>query len=386
MIGRNVKQALLDQVEPHAGPVLSLYLDVDPANPDNTQKAYVLRAAAAMREADLDKQFIARVTAKLEQEFVITKGRSLVIFASEDPEGLFNDYYLQTRLPLLSLTDGAMATWGRPFIAPLLYVLDQKQRCAVIYVDADRVRVFEAFLGQIEEIADYVRLVDTDDWRPYRNARRSPAVGIGVAARGGAAVDAFRDRMEEASARLYRSLLPQVESNLREEDIHRVILVGLPGTVSTFHDLMSSGMQQRFVGSVAPPANPDGPPADWLPLVSDLMASAEEEHENALLDRIRESGVWGQETLGMLQDNRIHTLVVPWSPAARVFRSESGRVSAGADEAQVRNPGEEILEVPLLQVLPDLVAQSGTALEFAQGAAETRLNEEFGGLAGITRW
>ena len=37
-------------------------------------------------------------------------------------------------------------------------------------------------------------------------------------------------------------------------------------------------------------------------------------------------------------------------------------------------------------MLVDLVQASGTKLEFAEGEAEERLNEEFGGMAGLARW
>ncbi|HET8986574.1 MAG TPA: VLRF1 family aeRF1-type release factor, partial [Trueperaceae bacterium] len=242
-------------------------------------------------------------------------------------------------------------------------------------------------LGQIEELSDYVRLVDTEDWQPYRNARRSPAVGVGVAARGGADVDAYRARLEEASVRLYRAMLPAVESSIAAAEVDRVILVGLPGALGPFRDVMSTAMRGRVVGTVPPPANPDGPPRDWLPLVTDLMASIESEHEEALLDRIRESGVWGvQQTLSLLQEHRIQTLVVPWNLTQRVRRDQDGRVTAAGQVDRDLEPGETSEDVPLLEVLPGLVEQTGATLEFVEGANEVRLNDEFGGMAGVTRW
>jgi len=387
VIGQNVKRALLEQVEPHSGPVLSLYLDVNPATPDNSQKAFVLRAAEAMRAIDLDPEYIEQVTEKLAREFVIGQGRSLAIFAGEDLDELFNSYYMQTRLPFLGLSDGALARWGRPFLAPLLYALDSKERYAVIYISSDHVRLFETFLGQIEEVADYVRPLDTGDWQQYRNARRSPAVGVGVAARGGAAVDAFKDRVEEASARLYRSLMPEVEALVKAEQIDGVILSGVPGAITAFRDAMNSGMLQRVVGSVSPPANPDGPARDWLPLIADVVTKAEEQRELALLDRVRETGVWSlSETLKLLQERRLDTLVLPFVLEQRVHMAASGTVSASAVEAREASPGEAVEEVSLLEVVPALVERTGTKIEFVEGEAERRLVEEFGAIAGIKRW
>lgn len=387
MIGSNVKRALLDQVASHAGPVLSLYLDVNPANPDNTENAVALRAAEAMRGQGLDKRFVERIKSRLSQEFVRAQGRSLAIFASEDEDGLFDAYFMQTRLPLLTDNGGAIAHWGAPFVAPLLFTLDQKERYAVVYVASDRVRVFEVFLGQIEPLSDHVRAVDTDAWQPYRDARRSPAVGVGVAARGGAAVDAYRDRLEEASARLYRRLAPELEKSFAAEEIDRVILVGNPEALAAFREAIGPELQRRVVGTLPPPSNPDGSAGEWLPLVTDLVTSSEAEHETALLDRIREGGVWGfDQTLSLLQAHRLHTLVLPFSMSQTVIKGEDGRLRAGSAEAQSPASGETVEEVLLLELLPELVEATGTTVEFVEGDAEERLHDEFGGLAGITRW
>lgn len=386
MIGDNLKGAL-QAAEGHEPPVLSLYLDVDPANPDNTGNAVILRAAEAMRNLGIEKGYIDRVTTTLSKHFVIPEGRSLVIFAGEDPGDFFEAHYLHTRLPMLGRSDGALAHRGAPFTAPLHYVLDQKERYAVLSISAERVRVFEAFLGQIAEVIDYVRQADTDDWQPYRHARRSPGVGVGVAARGGADVDSFRDRMREATARLYRNLMPELERALEAVGVDRIILSGSPEAVTVFKGALSSGLQQRLAGEMPPPADPDAGAGAWLSDVRQLVAQIEEQHELALLDEVRESGVAGlHETLTLLQDHRLHTLVAPWTLEARVHRTADGRVALSAEEAAVLSSGEEVSEVPLLEVLPTLAAESGAELEFVAGEAEERLNEEFGGLAGLKRY
>lgn len=387
MIGSNLKLALLDNIAPQQGPILSLYLDVNPANPDSTGKAYVLRAASALRKLDLDKAYVAQVTEKLRQEFSRVEGRSLVIFAGPDLNTAFDAYYLQTELPFLAAEDGAIAHWGRPLVAPLLFALDQRERHAAIYVAEDRVRLFEVFLGQIEEIADYVRSVDTAEWVSYRHARRSHGIGIGVAGRGGADVDTFRARLDEASARLYRTLLPEVEKTLEEGRIDRVILLGQEASLSAFEAVLPAAIKQRVVGQLPGPANPDAPAHEWLPLVTDLVSNSEAAHEQALLDRIKESGVWGvQEVLTLLQENRLHTLVVPWSELGTAFLTDGGLVTASMAEATTLRPDETVQEISLMEVLPELVQRTGTILEFAEGPAEARLMAEFGGMAGVRRW
>jgi len=388
MIGSNLKLALLEYIESNQEPMLSLYLNVNPAHPDNTMGAFILRGAEAMRQAGVDKEYIDKITDKLSTDFTRAEGRTLALYAGEDPAQQFDAYFLQTSLPFLEEDAGALAHWGKPLVAPLLFVLDQRERYAVVYVASDRVRVFEAFLGQIEEHVDFVRSVDTEDWVDLRNARRSPGVGVpGVAARGGADVDRFQDRMDEATARLYRDLLPRLEKLVDDERMDRLILVGLKPAVNALQEHMNDKMAKRVVGTVPPPSNPDAPASEWLPLVEEMIQEAEVQHELELLDKVREGGVWGlQQTLTLLQDNRLHTVVVPWSELQTVWRTASGRVAATAEEAQALRPDEAVAEVRLIEVLVDLVQASGTKLEFAEGEAEERLNEEFGGMAGLARW
>lgn len=387
MIGSNLKLALTEHIDTKADPVLSLYLNVNPSHPDNTQGAFVLRAAEAMRGAGVAKDYIDRITDRLSKEFSRPEGRTLVIFAGQDPAKQFDAYYLQTDLPFLEASDGVIAHWGRALVAPLLFVLDQRERYGVLYVATDRARMFEAFLGQVDELLDFVRNVDTDDWTPLREARRNPRMGLGVAARGGADVDSFQDRMEEATARMYRGLLPQIEKLVDQERMDRLILVGQAPALSAVQGNLSPKLQERLAGTLPPPTNPDAPAHEWQPLVQELIAQTELKFEMQLMDKVREGGVWGvQETLNMLQDGRLHTWLVPWSQAQPVWLTFSGRVAATLEEAEALRPGDEVAEVRLMEVLADLVQQSGTILEFAEGKAEERLNAEFGGMAGITRW
>ncbi len=384
MIGANLKRALDESIARHETPLLSLYLDVNPANPDNTGKAYVLRAAEAMRRVGLGKDYISSVTDKLSKEHVIPEGRSLVVFAGQDTDELFQSHYLQSRLPLLGRTDGALAHWGAPFTAPLLYLLDQRERHAVIYVSEDRVRVLEAFLGQIADVSDHERQADTDEWQPYRHARRSPGVGASVAARGGADVDRYQDRLREASARHYRSLMPELEKALEREGVDRVILMGTPAPSAAFEETMSAGIRKRVTARLPAPPDPDAAAHEWLPLVKDVIDEAEAQRELALLDRARESGVAGRhETLSLLQQHRLRTVLVPWVLNDTVYQTESGHVALSEEEAGVLYPGEPVTQVRLLEVLPGLAADSGAAIEFTDGPAEQRLLDEFGGMAGL---
>jgi len=77
---------------------------------------------------------------------------------------------------------------------------------------------------------------------------------------------------------------------------------------------------------------------------------------------------------------------VPWSGLGDGYLTAGGWVAASLAEAEALRPGETVEAVSLLEVLPALVQQTGTVLEFVHGPAEERLMSEFAGMAGLRRW
>jgi hypothetical protein len=87
-----------------------------------------------------------------------------------------------------------------------------------------------------------------------------------------------------------------------------------------------------------------------------------------------------------LQMGRLHLLLAPWRLERAVWRCASGAVAVDPEAAQAFCPGQLVKQVRLQDLLPDLAVAHGARLEFVQGDAETRLLQEFGGLAGLARW
>lgn len=387
MIGSNLLNILHEQITAYPEPVLSLYLDVNPANHANEQKAYVLHAREALQKLPLDKDFIEKILFRLSQELVIPQGRTLIIFAGAVPEKLFEAHYLQADLPLLDLTDGALARWGAPFTAPLEFALDQQERYALLYVSEEHMRLFEVFLGQIEELADFARVVDTNEWHDFRLGRRHASMNGFAAARANGNISRADSRLEYATEQVYRALLPQLTEILKKQSINRIILLGLPEAMTTFENLLPIDLRKLVVARLPGPPTADAAAPEWLGLVANTIKQVEEQHEEKLLDQIRETGVWGfDETLRMLQDRRINLLVAPWHVSGFVLRGDDGRIAFSDEEARTVFAGEKYQAVPVMDVLPDLISEGNAKLEFVEGASEARLNSDFGGLAGIKRW
>ncbi len=378
---------LKQHIAAHPAPVLSLYLSVNPANPDNSGKAYVLRAKEALERLEVPPALSKKVVEQLQH--YIPQGRTRALFVAED---MFEDYHLQVELPLLEPRSGVEAHWGPPYLAPLLFALDEYQRYGVVYMDQERLRFFEVFLGEIEELADAFRPLNTHDWRylgedrtgtPGRSA--SPALGNGgIPARGGSGKDRFQRRVDEWSQRFFREAGVILQQQMAERGQQRLILLGAPEEAQA---LLPGPVAEKVVAVLPPLHTPVPSPAEVLKAVSPTIEQVERREEEALLDAVREKGVGGlEQVLALLQEGRLQYVLVPWSLSEKAWRCGDGWVGSSPQAAQAHAPNQPVEEVELKRVLPELAARYGTALEFVHTQVEQRLRAELGGLAGMPRW
>ncbi|MBS3966992.1 MAG: hypothetical protein KGZ60_07065 [Truepera sp.] len=371
-------------IAPYPAPVLSLYLDVNPANPDNARKAYVLRAREALAGQGVPKEYANEVLTRLKLEHVIPQGRTLVVFAGADLSALFETYYLQTEVPTLELRDGAIARWGTPYVTPLLAALDEQERYGVICLDQERWRYFEVYLGEIEELQDAFRAVNPEAWRDL--AEGQTGTPPGVPARGGAGKDKFNRRLEAWTQRFYKEAAELLKQTLIARPVNRLILLGPTERWQEFEAAMPSGLKALIVDRLPLP-HPALPASEVLTLVTPSLERAEREHERRLLAELRERGLHGLEAvLEAIQARRLYLLAVPWRLDMTVYRCEpSGLLTSNALAAAHLCPDEPHAVVPLKDLLPELAVQHGIRLEFVRGEAEAELNQ-LGGIAALTRW
>jgi hypothetical protein len=381
MVEATVVQTIQERIGKEPAPILSLYLDVNPAKPDNAGKAPVLRAKEALRDLDLDKSYIAQIVRKLKLDYVIPHGRTLVVFAGKDLSKLFEARYLQTDMPLSGVTAGVVARWGDPYLTPFLQAIDEQERYGVIFVDEGRWRYLEVFLGEIKEVNDAIRPVDTRGWRQLEES----STGMpGVPARGGSGKDLFERRLEEWSQRFYHRCAGLLEAKAS----CRLILMGPPEHVQAFEAALPGELRERVVERLPPPANPDATAHELLLLVLPVIARVEREQEQRLLEDIREKGVWGfEEAMTALLEGRLYLLALPWSVDRTVYHClGNDRIAATLAQVAQLCPEGKYQPVLLKEVALELAEAHGVTLEFMRGEAEARLLSEFGGLAGLKRW
>lgn len=390
MLDKQAIESIRSQIAPHEPPVLSLYLNVNPAEQGNQQKASVLRARAALQDLPLTDDLRREVLRRLEQEHVIPGGRSLVLFSGEDPEELFNVIYLHQELPLLDLDDseGALARWGKPFTAPVLFAADQTERYAAIYVSQHLVRVFEVFMGDIEETWTSERDLDKNEWRRRSEAAHSPAVGKATASRGGRDVDTHSDRVEMNTARWYSEVVQDFRDDELSDEADRIILLGTPDAVKAFSEALTDQLRDRVVARLPAPSDDQVDASAWYPLVEDAIHEAEHTHEKELLDQMRERGSWGlNEVLSLLNNGQVDVLAMPWEIGQMVWLAkESGAVATEPGPLEAKYPDDTLVETKLKDALPEIVQRSNVRIEFVAGDNADRLRDEFAGVAALRRW
>lgn len=128
------------------GDVLSLYVDAfslqDKGQAFQAFLKESLSTSEQLKEASKELEFVSKIMAKKRPAH---SHHGLAVFASQK-----NDLWQTCSLPMI--TAPVLKWQTRPFLAPLLNILDQHRRYAVLLIDENRHRIIEVFMGASEEI------------------------------------------------------------------------------------------------------------------------------------------------------------------------------------------------------------------------------------------
>jgi peptide subunit release factor 1 (eRF1) len=369
-------------IVPHSAPLLSLYADVNPANPANAGRAWLVRVKNTLKSLPLPRDLPEKVIEAL--EFERPEARTFALFAGKD---LLQMYMLRVDLPVVDLAHGRVdARWGEPYVFPLVYMIDEYERYGVVFVDREKWRFYDVFLGDIEERADAFLELHSDH---SRKLEKRPAVRLlqGAVLRGGAAGDRFERHVEALAHRFYKRAAHTLEKLVETAHTDWLILMGPDEDTHHFEQCLPRALRTRTAGLVPPPPNPQASAGEILKTVLPFITDNRQARELALLSELRERGLWGLAGgLEALQMGRFHLVVAPWTLGVKALRCAGGLVVLDRTAAEAYCPGQSVQEVSLPDVLPDLAAAHGARLELVQGEAEDRLIREFDRLAGFPRW
>lgn len=365
---------LLDTVPP----MLSLYLDVNPANPLNANRAYALRAKGAMKQLEVSPSVAQKVLERIEQE--PPSGRTLMIFATAE---WLEVYSLQVELPLV---DQVEARWGEPYLTPILYALDEFERIGVVFVDREKWRIFEVFLGEIEELPSGFSAVPTQDWSRISSDSAGRRFSQGaVHSRAAANTEVFEHRIEAWTHRFYKRQAHELARIMNQRGMQRLVLMGPDKDLHLFANLLPKALRERILANLPSLITPNLSAGLLLKHLEELLESLEQQRQSRLVAELSERGVFGiDRVLGLLQQGRLHLLMIPWNLKGDVERTEEGTVWMNPRAAQNHASGR-VERFELKHILPMLADRFATRIEFVRGEAENQL-QRLGGLAGLERW
>lgn len=384
MISASDIQNLRTRLENLGEPVLTVYLGVNAARPENQGQAYLVRLKNALGELDAPEELKNRVFETVEGGRV--GGRTLVLFAAGD--GLMETYALQVELP-------ESIRYGVPHIAPFALAYDENERYGFAIVDAEEFRFFvnspvaDPSEAGGEDVSGFYEEVDL---RPGSPGPRS-----------GSDHDAMSRRAEANVSAFFNELGDTTRDIAIKNRVRNLVLAGTKERTSEFRERLPNEMKDRVVSEThVPQGDSDG---EILKRLEAARQTAEHERESRLLEEARESGIRGaKETLDALQEGRVYHILAAWELEARASQDEGGRwhVSDGVSEGGAEGNGNSEAR-PMMDVLVELADASGARLEFLRSedeVAETpeedrqrtatgpgdALLREFDGLTGLPRY
>jgi peptide subunit release factor 1 (eRF1) len=279
------------------GPILSVYLNVDPTQ--RTADEYKLKLREILRQVgdEVDKADTEAVRHHVDYDYDWS-GRGLVLF-SRAADDIWYAYSLE--VPVRS---GAIAA-RRPYISPLVELDGLYGRYVVALVDRQGGKFYTFQMGELTDS----REVEGEDVRRARKGRGSSVVGM----RGGS------QQSGRHEAELVNRNLKETASALNEYcqryKPRRLLLAGADHTVAQFLEVMPSPLRELYVGAFT--ADIDANEVDIRESAFELLEDLESAHQQKVVDAVVTSAAKGQNgvigldgTMSVAHEGRIQVLVV----------------------------------------------------------------------------
>ncbi len=371
MITKQRIQTIRLEVEAMARPLLSIYLNIDPADSHEAR----VRARETMQSLGVGDEVAKAVLAELESPH--HRSPTTAIFANAEAVEVVG---LSLELPMSDPRTGHVeARFGEPYLGPLMLALDQHEWFLVALVGRARCRAFEVYASEIEELEATTREPMPGEGDVLEQGRQTfPAF---VPSRDDAGKDRASRHEHEWVRRFFERFAGDVEAALAHRDAERLIVLGPERDRGLFESCLSTSIRRGVAASEPGLPNAEAPPAEVLERLRPVVERVEAERTRRLIDRVLDEGARGTtRCLAELQQGRVHTVVAPWTLDDEVYEAHDGYVTMKADDA------DGARRVTLKERLPDLAQAYGARLTIARGENEQRLIGEVGGMGGLLRW
>jgi len=279
------------------GPILSVYLNVDPKQRMAEEYKLKLRELLKQVEEEAGSDNTAAVKRFVDYDYDWS-GRGLVCFSRAE-EGIWYAYSLA--LPVRS---GATVA-RRPYITPLVDMDGLYGRYVVALVDRQGGKFYYFQMGEL--VAQ--KAIEGEDFHQHRRGRGSSVVGM----RGGSQLSGRHEK--EIVSRNLKETAASLGGFCQTHKPRRLILAGADHTVAQFTEALPAKLKDLVVGAF--PADMDTGEVEVRELARTLLADLKEAQHAKLVETLRTSAAKGQNgvvgldgTLSMAHEGRVQVLVV----------------------------------------------------------------------------
>ena len=385
-------QNLKQRLDGHEGPVLSVYLSVNPRYNENQGQAYKIRVKDALKGMeDLPQEVAERVREQVEDETPPPGARTLVFFAA--PDGLFERYDLQVDLP-------EVFRLGDAHVAPLVLAVDEHEPYGVAIIEAEEFRFFVSTPPVIAE-EDRGETVGSGF---FREVDLKPT-GMYPVSGGSSDMDPAGRKQDANLHRFYKQVGEITQKVAFGDNVRRLIIAGTKQRTSPFREALPQQMQDRVVAEEHLATG--AALGEIFERIEAVVEHVEREEEAELLNGVRENGVRGiKDTVEALQEGRVYQVLALWGLDAEIRWCDHDELAI-TEMAQEECPycGRDTRVRPLNDVLVDLAAARDARVEYFVAHNEVAatpnediekerapeepadiLRQEFEGLAGLLRY
>ncbi len=359
-------------------PVLTAYLDTNPANSRNQghppgyliwlkSRAKVIGSRAPQTEQKLFRQQCARVEDYLRNRPPHERG--VVLFAGPNTWEL---------LPLRVEVEDELH-WGPPSLTQLLWLLDEHRPCGVVLADRSGTRFFRLWLGEVVEQKQESFELDTSEWR---KKDLMPSSHPGVLKSRGSQRDVFEHRVEAQYAHFYREAAERIRQWAEREKLNPVFLTGPNEVVEPLWTELPKTLRERAALVKGVPGHLT--PAELQERLKPEVERWEREHELGVVNHMLATSngtravVGMDETLARLQQGSARELVVVRGLGGKLRQCvKCGWVDRSADRVCATCGGER-RTVALRAVIPELARRYAVPIEVVAGEAGRKLREAGG--------
>ncbi len=299
MIRQEDLQELLD-FEVEEGEVVSVYLDVDPAQ--QTSEVIKLQARALMKEGNCPDQDTETIEQYLDFSYDWSKP-GLAIFSCAD-----QDFF--RAFPAAVSFRNRIRLGRKPYVKPLAHLLDHYAYYGVVVVDRVGARFFEYHLGELQDTAGTMG----EDIRKQKLGGGSSRGGGTSSATGQRGGQGGRHE-EEAVLRNLRDAAAAAQQFFASKPIRRLFLGGTAETVAQFRDYLPKQLQSRIAGSF--PIDMTAGEHEVRERSLELLHQANAEREQKLIQTMVTTAAKGgnavtglSDTLRTVSEGRVQTLII----------------------------------------------------------------------------